>query len=376
MARDTYDSGLLEPGGPDPAADMLRRNEGLILSPKWDVNHQRVGYGSDTTTDASGRVSEVTPATRITPADANRDLTRREYETQAGIINSIGPDAWFRLTPEAQAALTDIAYNYGSLDKLPSVIKAAQTGDPSHLAQTIAARSVDNRGVNRRRRLDEARIIMAGGEGESEQPPDPTAGLSAKKGSWDWPEAKAKDVSAPDKKAAGGSWDWPTPGEQQSPGLWERFMQLATRGLPPEEAKMVRQMIESSPTSQLAGAAAEVPALATRAAGWLPNEYGGKQAVEATKALEGVGGKEGHVVGEFAAPFLFPWGRAAEGLGAGAGALGRAVGLTGKAAETAEAAAPAAEAAKDVPLLKRMGSGALSAAPGGALWGGTQFGGT
>src|SRR5208283_1390004 len=128
---------------------------------------------------------------------------------------------------------------------------------------------------------------------------------------------------------------------------------------------------------QLAGAAAEVPALATRAAGWLPNEYGGKQAVEATKALEGVGGKEGHVVGEFAAPFLFPWGRAAEGIGEGAGALGRAVGLTGKAAETAEAAAPAAEVvAKDVPLLKRMGSGALSAAPGGALWGGTQFGGT
>src|SRR5208283_1248841 len=86
----------------------------------------------------------------------------------------------------------------------------------------------------------------------------------------------------------------------------------------------VRQMIESSPTSQLAGYAAEVPMLATRAAGWLPNEYGGKEAVGATKALENV--------------------------------------------------APAA--AKDVPLLKRMGAGALNAVPGGVLWGGTQFGGT
>src|SRR5208283_474634 len=245
MARDTYDSGLLDPGGPDPAADMLRRNEGLILAPKRDVNHQRVGYGSDTTTDASGRVSEVTPATRITPADANRDLKRREYETQAGIIDKIGPDAWFRLTPEAQAALTDIAYNYGSLDKLPSVIKAAQTGDPVHLADTLASRSADNSGVNQRRRLEEAYAVMAGGEGDSDQAQPRQAQQKRKSFSWDEipaeiqsgvQSAQQPQVGAAKAKRKGFSWD-EIPAEVQS-------------GAPPGESQT---SVKAEPEMKLTG---------------------------------------------------------------------------------------------------------------------------
>src|SRR5271165_3535438 len=196
MARDTYDSDGSYLNGPlDQTGDYLARKEGLLLTPKWDRTHDRVGYGSSTTTDASGRVSEVTPETRITERDARRDLRRREFETQAGIIDQIGSEAWFRMTPEAQTALTDIAYNYGSLARLPSVVRAAQTGDPVHLAQVIAARGVDNSGINQNRRLDEAYTVLAGGEGGFDQPQQSAS--KAKRKGFSWAEMPAEAQAAP-----------------------------------------------------------------------------------------------------------------------------------------------------------------------------------
>lgn len=137
------------------AADLLRREEGFRSSAYWDVNAYRAGYGSDTLTAADGSVRAVTRETRgVTREDAERDLTRRitqEFEPRAR--RAIG-DMWDRLPVEAQASLISLAYNYGSLDNLSSVVRAAQNGDVGRLADAI-----ENLSANPDRRAREADLV-------------------------------------------------------------------------------------------------------------------------------------------------------------------------------------------------------------------------
>lgn len=140
------------------AADILRREEGYRATPYWDVTAYRVGYGSDTYTTADGRVHKVTKGISITKDDAERDLQRRIGEFQGGIQRTIGAQNWQRLPPEAQAALTSVAYNYGSLAKLPSLVRAAKSGDPTAIAGGIRQLS-----ANPERRAREAAAITGGG---------------------------------------------------------------------------------------------------------------------------------------------------------------------------------------------------------------------
>ena len=56
---------------------LLRDSEGYRSEPYWDVNAWRIGYGSDTQTDAQGRVTRVTQNSRETREGAERDLQRR-----------------------------------------------------------------------------------------------------------------------------------------------------------------------------------------------------------------------------------------------------------------------------------------------------------
>lgn len=155
-------------GQPPPAGDnakeVLRHFEGFREQPYWDRNHWRVGYGSDTVTGPDGKPTEVTQDTRVTREGAERDLDRRAALSQRGVQQKIGAGTWNSLSPKAQASLTSVAYNYGTLPD--SVAAAARSGDPAQLASSIRALSKDNEGVNAGRRHSEANNISSEGTTE------------------------------------------------------------------------------------------------------------------------------------------------------------------------------------------------------------------
>lgn len=140
-------------GVANSTADMIRHFEGFRTTPYWDVNHYRVGYGSDTVTKPDGSVVEVQPGMTVTREDAERDLARRAQEGTTQARSQLGDDAWNRVGAKAQAAMGSVAYNYG---KLPgSVVTAAQTGDPQAVAAAIASLP-----ANPARRRQEAASIL------------------------------------------------------------------------------------------------------------------------------------------------------------------------------------------------------------------------
>jgi GH24 family phage-related lysozyme (muramidase) len=142
----------------DPAIPLIQGFEGYRSDPYWDVNHHRAGYGSDTVTMPDGTVKEVQPGMSVTQEDAQRDLTRRVGDYQSKIKDSIGEEAWNKLTPQARASLTSVAYNYGHLPY--RVQTAAASGDLGSLASAISGLSADNNGVNAKRRQAEANNIL------------------------------------------------------------------------------------------------------------------------------------------------------------------------------------------------------------------------
>ncbi|HDX1022598.1 TPA: integrating conjugative element protein [Pasteurella multocida] len=148
----------------DQATGLLRKFEGFISKADWDVNAHRVGYGSDTITKADGTVIKVKPGMTVTKEDAERDLARRTQLYTNQIKREISEQTWNGLSDRAQAVLTSYIYNYGTLNKTKSVISAAQasaqSGDMTALANAIRRRQVDNKGVNARRRNQEADYIL------------------------------------------------------------------------------------------------------------------------------------------------------------------------------------------------------------------------
>jgi GH24 family phage-related lysozyme (muramidase) len=140
-------------------SDVIQGFEGFSSRPYWDVNHWRIGYGSDTITTPGGAVVEVTPGMTTTRADAARDLDRRVSQTQQSVIATVGQAAWDNLSDGAKSAVTSLAYNYGGLSGLPSLTRAIQSGDNAQIASAIAARANDNGGVNSGRREAEAALV-------------------------------------------------------------------------------------------------------------------------------------------------------------------------------------------------------------------------
>lgn len=141
------------------SAEVIQGFEGYRSTPYWDKNAWRIGYGSDTMTDANGNVTKVTRDSVTTPEDAKRDLERRIPQFQSGIIDNVGEDAWNKLDSNTQAALTSLAYNYGGISKLPSLRRAIKTGDTAQISQAILNRGVDNGGENDNRRRAEAALV-------------------------------------------------------------------------------------------------------------------------------------------------------------------------------------------------------------------------
>jgi GH24 family phage-related lysozyme (muramidase) len=147
--------------GESAAASMVKGFESFISKAKWDVNAYRVGFGSDTVTRANGVIEKVTKDTVVTLEDAQRDLSRRLVEFQDGIQTAIGADTWRSLNDAQQAALTSIAYNYGSLPK--RIVEAIQNGGgPEAVAKAISSLGADNGGINRNRRQREAQSYLSG----------------------------------------------------------------------------------------------------------------------------------------------------------------------------------------------------------------------
>ncbi|MHB0785573.1 glycoside hydrolase family protein [Bradyrhizobium sp. 5.13L] len=140
------------------AFDMIRRFEGFKTAPYWDVNHFRVGFGSDTITREDGSVVEVKPGMAVTEADAARDLQRRIVATQGKIASTVGQDRWDALSASAKAAVSSVGYNYGTLPQ--SVADAIRTGGPAEIATAIRGLQDHNDGVNKKRRNQEADAVL------------------------------------------------------------------------------------------------------------------------------------------------------------------------------------------------------------------------
>lgn len=160
--------------GAQGASGLLRVEEGFQPSAYWDVNHFRVGYGSDTYTTADGDVHSVTKDTVISKADAERDLSRRISEFVGDAATKVGAEAWNALPKTTRSALVSVAYNYGSLPG--SVVAAIQTGDNEQIANAVEGLS-----ANPGRRKREAAIIrsgsMPGGDPQADGMPERSIAL-------------------------------------------------------------------------------------------------------------------------------------------------------------------------------------------------------
>ena len=163
---------------------LLRGFEGYESTPYVDKKTSggnagyRVGYGSDTITRPDGSVVKVQAGMTISKEDAERDLQRRiSTEFLPRVKSQLGA-AYDGLTPNAQASLASLAYNYGSV---PSSVVAASKSGPEALSTAIASL-----GANARRRKTEAQYALggytAGGQGSIAPTVSPaSAPVSAKK---------------------------------------------------------------------------------------------------------------------------------------------------------------------------------------------------
>lgn len=148
--------------GAPSAVALLRDFEGFRENTYWDVNHHRVGYGSDTITTASGQVRTVKAGDRVSREDAERDLARRTGALEQVAARKAGA-GWNALPEGARAAVVSVAYNYGEdSSRLAPLWDAAKRGDAGAVSAVITSFANDNGGVNRGRRMQEAAAAIGG----------------------------------------------------------------------------------------------------------------------------------------------------------------------------------------------------------------------
>ena len=160
----------------DLATNITKGFEGFRSTPYFDVNADRVGYGSSTVTREDGTVEKVRKGMApITELDAERDLQRRiQTEFVPKAAAKVGEDVWSGLPENTRAALTSVAYNYGNI---PSrIVPAVQSGNPEAIARAIEGLAEDNKGVNAGRRMQEANIARGTGMPGSQAVPAFAAG--------------------------------------------------------------------------------------------------------------------------------------------------------------------------------------------------------
>jgi GH24 family phage-related lysozyme (muramidase) len=138
----------------EAAAKFIERWEGYRAHAYWDVNHWRIGFGSDT---KGAEQTNVRKGDITTRADALANLEKRIPRFIAVIIAQIGGIQWHKLTQDGQIALIDLVYNYGSLPH--SIVWACKHGDAANIAHAILGHEHDNRSVNEDRRKHEAALV-------------------------------------------------------------------------------------------------------------------------------------------------------------------------------------------------------------------------
>lgn len=117
---------------------------------KWTI-----GYGQTT---MDGRA--VKQGDKMTKEEGVAGL-RKNIKSHAAIaINQVGKENWDKLDPKARAALTSVAYNYGSLPD--RIMPAVKTGDSTKIAESLSLLHGDNKGILKERRLREASVITSG----------------------------------------------------------------------------------------------------------------------------------------------------------------------------------------------------------------------
>jgi GH24 family phage-related lysozyme (muramidase) len=157
-ARAAPTEGMPGPRGAAVGTQLTRKFEGFIPTAKFDVDAERVGYGSDTITTPEGKVVPVAKGTTTTEKDAERDLKRRiETEFIPKAAAQVGQENWDRLPENVAGALTSVTYNYGSLPR--SIAAAVKTGNVDAIANAVESLADDNKGINRGRRMSEAATI-------------------------------------------------------------------------------------------------------------------------------------------------------------------------------------------------------------------------
>lgn len=143
-------------------AEYIAGWEGYSGVAYWDVNHWRIGFGSDT--EGPDGIEVVQGMTTTKPrALANLSIRVKQFQNIAA--KSMGIETWASLNEAQRTALTSLVYNYG---RLPIKV---YTSDPEKTAAAIAARATDNGGVNRKRRQGEAAYYLTG---THEKKPDHT----------------------------------------------------------------------------------------------------------------------------------------------------------------------------------------------------------
>ena len=147
--------------GDDLILSTIRGHEGFRKKPYWDVNHFRVGYGSDTITLPDGTVQKVTKGMVVTQEDAERDLRRRAKTEFIPKAEKAAGERWNEMSEGQRSALVSLAYNYGSVpQRVASVIKRG--GSDKEIAQAISDLGSDNNGINKQRRESEAEMFLGG----------------------------------------------------------------------------------------------------------------------------------------------------------------------------------------------------------------------
>ena len=160
------------------ARSLIVDKEGFEEMPYWDVNAYRAGYGSDTYTLADGTVKKVQQGVPITRADADRDIDRRiSTEFMPRARSGVGPDIWDKLPAAAQAALTSIAYNYGSVPERVTRVAKSTNGNIEAIAGAVEGLKGDDGGINAGRRQHEADMIRSSaGQAAASLTPPPAIG--------------------------------------------------------------------------------------------------------------------------------------------------------------------------------------------------------
>lgn len=153
----------------DQSVQFLRFIEGYRSTAYADKNTStgayaghRVGFGSDTWTDASGRVHKVTPNTTITENDAIRDVYRR-VGNQSNMLQNLTDGKFLTTSDGVQTAVHSVIWNYG--EGSPVVKRMSQFINEGNIVGL--ANYIGGLKANPTRREQEKNLILSGNATQS-----------------------------------------------------------------------------------------------------------------------------------------------------------------------------------------------------------------